>query len=211
MAYQLRRPTAATSLDSVLARVRVLTRRVPIWRALAALVATVLVAQTITAASRAMSDAEAAWGTGRDVWVATKTIEAGALVARGDVVRQPAPAALRPIDATTNDPTGERTRVALTEGEILRSADLGAAGTGPVAAAVAGGRHAVTISVSADIYAVGDMVGLVAILDGRVLVDDGIAVSTQPGSVTVSVDDTAISRVVGELGRGGIEVTLVGR
>ena len=210
MAYQLRRPTAAASLDSVLAHIRILTRRVPIWRALAALVATLLVAQTVTTASRAMSDAEAAWGTGQAVWVAAKTIEAGALVASSDVVRQPAPAALRPIDAATDDPTGKRVRVSLTEGEILRSADLGPAGIGPVAAAVAEGRHAVTIFASADIYAVGDRVGLVSIVDGRVLVDDGIAVSTQPGSVTVSVDHTAISRVVGELGRGGIEVTLVG-
>ena len=188
-----------------------LTRRIPIWRAVAALVAAVLVAQTVTSASRAMTDAEAAWGSGRDVWVATGVIDAGTRVASRDVVRQPAPTALLPVDAVIDDPTGERTRVSLTKGEILRSADLGMAGAGPVAAAVDEGRHAVTISVSADIYAVGDLVGMVAILDGHILVDDGIAFSTQPGSVTVSVDDTAISRVVEELGRGGIEVTLVGR
>ena len=211
MAYQLRRPTAAASVTSVLARVRILTRRIPIWRAVAAFVATVLVAQTVTSASRAMTDAEAAWGAGRDVWVATGVIEAGTRLTSSDIVRLPAPTALRPIDAAIDDPTGERARVSLTKGEILRSADLGVAGAGPVAAAVDEGRHAVTISVSADIYAVGDLVGLVAILDGRILTDDGLAVSTQPGSVTVSVDDTAISRVVGELGRGGIEVTLVGR
>ncbi|MBT5140107.1 MAG: hypothetical protein HOH36_07900 [Acidimicrobiaceae bacterium] len=211
MAYQLRRPTATASVTSTFARLRMLTRRIPIWRAVAALVAAVLVAQTVTSASRAMTDAEAAWGSGRDVWVATGVIEAGTRVASRDVVRQPAPTALLPVDAVIDDPTGERTRVSLTKGEILRSADLGMTGAGPVAAAVDEGRHAVTISVSADIYAVGDLVGMVAILDGHILVDDGIAVSTQPGSVTVSVDDTAISRVVEELGRGGIEVTLVGR
>ncbi len=194
-----------------MAQVRVRARRVPTWRALGALIATVLVVQTVTAAGRATDEAQAAWAVDGDVWVAERPIDAGSVIGAGDVVRLPAPTALRPVDAAVENPTGDRSRVALAEGEIVRIADLGVAGTGPIAALLAADAHAVTIPVAADIYIVGDLVGLLAILDGRILVDDGIVVSVQPGSITASVRDTEISRVVGELSRGGVEVTLVGR
>jgi hypothetical protein len=211
MASQLRRPPASASLKSLLAQAQALSRRVPAWRALVALIATILVVQTLTAAGRATNEAQAAWVVDRDVWVAERSIDAGSVIGVGDVVRLPAPTALRPVDAAAENPTGERSRVALAEGEIVRLADLGAIGAGPVAALIATGEHALTVTVAADIYAVGDLVGLVAILDGRILVDDGIVVSVQPGSVTASVRDSEVSRVVGELSRGGVEVTLVGR
>ena len=186
-------------------------RRLPVWRATTALIAAVLVAQIVSAAGQATSDAQAAWMSDREVWVAVAPIDAGVQISPDDVVRRPAPAALRPDDAVADDPTGERARVALAVGEIVRAADLGAANAGPVAALVSDGRHAVNITVSADIFALGDVVGLFAVLDGRVLVDNGVVVATQPGSITVSVDQISISRVVGELSRGGIEATLVGR
>lgn len=211
MASQLRRPPASASLNSVLARLQVLTRRVPIWRALIALIATILVVQALMAAGRATAEAQADWAIDADVWVAERSIDAGALILAGDVVRQSSPKALRPIDAAVDDPTGERSRVSLAEGEIVRTADLNSAGAGPVAALIAADQHAITVPVAADIFAVGDLVGLIAILDGRILVDDGRVVSVQPGSITASVGDNEISRVVGELSRGGIEVTLVGR
>lgn len=211
MASQLRRPPASASLKSVLARLRVLTRRVPIWRSLTALVAAILVVQAVADAGRATDEAQAVWAIDRDVWVAASSIDAGVLILAGDVVRQPSPKALRPVDAAIDDPTGERSRVSLAEGEIVREADLNSAGAGPIAALLDAGQHAITIPVAVDIYAVGDLVGLVAILDGRVLVDDGIVVSIQAGSITTSVSDDTISQVVGELGRGGLEVTLVGR
>lgn len=210
MASPLRRPSAAPSLDVALARVRLLSRRVPIIRLLVALVATVLVVQTLTAADRAATEARSEWAADQAVWVARRSIEPGAVIVVDDVELRHAPAALRPEDAMATDPTGGRARVALAKGEVLRIADLGPQGAGPIAALVREGQQAVTIRVSADIYAAGDVVGIVALLDGRVLVEDGVVVATPSGSVAIAVAKEAVPRIVGELSRGGVEVTLVG-
>ncbi len=211
MASPLRRPPAPAPFNRVGDRLRPLIRRVPVWRTLAVLVTATIIIQTMTDMERTTRDAQAAWGAEHEVWVVARPVDAGAMVMPGDVVRQLAPPALRPVDAIVADPTGQRTRTTIVTGEIVRDADLAASGSGPVAALVAPGRHGITIEVGAEIHAVGDVVGLAAVLDGRALLDDGEVISVQPGSITVAIAASAVPTVVGEFSRGGVEVTLVGR
>jgi hypothetical protein len=173
------------------------------WAAVGvAVLATVVTAR---AESRQVDRARAAWGTTRDVLVATAPMRAGDRVGDATEVRA-LPEAMVPDAAVGADDTDLVVRHDVAPGEIVADTDV-AARSGP-AALVPSGWAAVPVTVgSTGAYAVGDHVAVVS--GGLELSGDGLVVAVADLALVVAVPRDAAAEVASAAGAADVAVLLL--
>ncbi len=199
------RPDSAWNLRSVSTYFRFLIRR---WHAMkwavAAGAALVLILSVTGARSSALQ-ARDKWGQARSVWVATRPIAAGQLIAAGEVEHLNLPAGAIPDDAIADDPTGIRTHDAMTSGEVIRLGRLAPESGSEMAALLPAGTRGITIRIDDGAVVVrGDLVDLVAMVGGRPVATSTVVISAGDGWATFAVPESMVSAVVNELSVGGV-------
>jgi Flp pilus assembly protein CpaB len=156
------------------------------------------------------------WGTARDVVVAVHDLAAGHRLEPDDVRREPWPAALVPPGALSSLDEGVVVSAPVMAGEPVVRGRLGRARAGPVAAALAAGRRAVTIPVGdtpSPVVVVGDQVDLVAAgspLDAQVVARGASVVDVRERAVVIAVTTDELPAVAGGLVAGTVVVAVSG-
>ena len=191
-------------------------------------VVAVLMFLTVELVGRMHASAQAAvakHGTTEMVWVATRAIDAGSALGRGDVHRAEIPAAFLPRGAARGpDVVGQATTVSLVAGEVLLASRLAPSGVQGAAARVPRGSRGLAIPMGPGgpvAVEVGDRVDLLAtfppdlsaggeptfpVAEGAVVVD----VSPEDDTVTVAVPAEAAARVAYAVAVGVVTLALTG-
>lgn len=205
---------------------RIARRSSALWWT-AAVTLGVVTASVTSTAIRQTTDAAAAWGTERPVWVVAEPVAAGDRIAAGDVELVARPRGLVPVGAlgATSSPVGDAARVALARGEVVIADRLVGRGAEGIAAVVASGRRAIALRSDESTPRVrpGDRVDLLATFDvgdpgsgesrpePTITVANGAeVVAVSPRAITVSVADREAPRVAFALARGALTVALRG-
>lgn len=155
------------------------------------------------------------WGTAREVVVAVHDLAAGHRIEPDDVRREPWPAALVPPGALSSLGEGVVVSARVMAGEPVVRGRLGRARAGPVAAALAAGRRAVTIPVgdTPSPVVVGDQVDLVVAgspLDAQVVARGASVVAVRDRAVVIAVTTDELPAVAGGLVAGTVVVAVSG-
>jgi len=184
-------------------------------RAWAVTVAAALLAGGVTASTvQQASRAAAAWGTRREVAVATRTLSPGAVIGSGDVERRALPEALLP-DGALDDPVGRVVVSPVLAGEPVPQARVAPEGRHGPGALVPEGQ--VAVAVPADVplppLAPGDPVVVLGVADpmtmqGVVLAREATVVAVTDDGVTVAVPAAAATTVTAALLAGPVALAL---
>lgn len=153
--------------------------------------------------------ARARWEPAVTVWVAHRDVAAGTRLGSDDVGPTALPVAALPADAATVDPAGRRTSVDLAPGEIVREARLRET-AGATAAGLPAGTGAVALPAPAPHLTPGDVVDLLALLDGRRVATAAVVVAVVDDHPVVAVADDDLASVVATFTTGDVVPVLVG-
>jgi Flp pilus assembly protein CpaB len=134
----------------------------------------------------------ARFGQVRSVYVTTAPVDAGQVLADGDVERRSLPTALLPEAAVATDPVGRAALVPLLAGEVVVDERLAPTGLRGAAALVPAGARALAVPAGGAPVGVGDRVDLIATFD---TVDDP-SFTVAEGAIVVAVDADAESVTV---------------
>jgi pilus assembly protein CpaB len=196
-------------------QLRLFVARRPVVHWLLIGLAALLTAAFVYSRAAGAEHARQRWGTARSVVVAVRDLPAGHRVEPGDVRRQSWPAALVPTGALSSLDDGVVVAAPVVAGEPVVRSRLGRARAGPVAAALAPGRRAVTLPVgdAPPPVAVGDRVDLVAAgsaMAAQVVARGAAVVAVQERAVVVAVTADELPPVAGGLVDGTIVVAVSG-
>ena len=196
-------------------QLRLFVARRPVVHWLLIGLAALLTAAFVYSRAAGAEHARQRWGTARSVVVAVRDLPAGHRVEPGDVRRRSWPAALVPAGALSSLDDGVVVAAPVVAGEPVVRSRLGRARAGPVAAALAPGRRAVTLPVgdAPPPVAVGDRVDLVAAgsaMAAQVVARGATVVAVQERAVVVAVTADELPPVAGGLVDGTIVVAVSG-
>jgi len=190
--------------------IRQLARRYQLIRILAGLSLGLLVLGTQHRLAGQAADLQAQWGQTRPVWVATGPVAAGEVLAATTVSEMAVPLRFVPDGPALTNPTGQRTRVRLSRGEIILSERLGLGPASASAVRTPSGWLTVALSDQGELFTIGDRVDLHDLADGARLATNAVIVDVAERHVGVAVTPDAVGNVIMALGRGGVIPVLRG-
>ncbi len=203
------RPQPGTASPRVLlARLRSIAIRYRLVRLSLALIVAFAAALVV---NNAHADAKAnrdAWGTSQPVWVATGLIPSGTPLSDENLEIAILPLAALPDDAVTELPIGQRTRVDLGTGEIIRHARLAPDAGSAISARLAPGQAGVSLPVEVNIYEIGDRVSLYDALEATALATSAEVIAKEDRQITVGVPEYTVPDAVRSLSTAGVVVVL---
>lgn len=173
----------------------------------------VLTASAVTGALRRGDAAERRWGDTRPVAVASRRLEAGALLGSADVEVTSWPVAIAPPAALRDAPIGRRLLAAVEAGEPLTAARVSPEGITGLAAMIPKGARAVAIAVPAASLPlrVGDRVDLiVTAADGSTatIARDALVIDVAERAIGVALPATVVEQVAGAVALGAVTPVL---
>lgn len=167
-------------------------------------------------------DAQAAWGRGAPVLVATEDLQAGDRLESGNTRLVTHPAPLVPAGALTSLPDDGRVATPVYDGEVVREERLAPAGASVLAARLPAGARAMAIPVEPGItppVVVGDRVEVLVALPpeaagdgppGFALATDVPVVDVTDAAITIAVGHDVAPRVAVAFSQGAVTLALVG-